>query len=73
MEPFNATPATTELYPNMRQMPERIQDESRLVNYLMQNYDREVRPVSDMRRNVTVKVGITLTQIFDMVRNGGSA
>ena len=33
----------------------------------MQNYDREVRPVVNVTNAVTVRIGITLTQIFDMV------
>ncbi|TRY67632.1 hypothetical protein TCAL_14683 [Tigriopus californicus] len=47
--------------------PKPIQQESRLLTYLMQNYDREVRPVFNFSDTVQVKVGITLTQIFDMV------
>ena len=43
------------------------QEESRLLTYLMENYDREVRPVYNASHPVEVKVGITLTQIFDMV------
>ena len=47
---------------------ENRQQESRLLTYLMENYDREVRPVYNASDQVVVKVGITLTQIFDMVR-----
>ena len=43
------------------------QEESRLLTFLMENYDREVRPVYNASHAVEVKVGITLTQIFDMV------
>ena len=43
------------------------QEESRLLKYLLSNYNKQVRPVYDHRGNVTVHVGITLTQIFDMV------
>ena len=46
---------------------ENRQQESRLLTYLMENYDREVRPVYNASDQVVVKVGITLTQIFDMV------
>lgn len=42
------------------------QEESKLLNYLMANYDREVRPVYNASSAVFIKVGITLTQIFDM-------
>ena len=48
--------------------PKPQKDESKLLAYLMQNYDRDVRPVVNVNDNVTVHVGITLTQIFDMVR-----
>eukprot|EP00090_Calanus_glacialis_P013356 TRINITY_DN21999_c0_g1_i1.p1 TRINITY_DN21999_c0_g1~~TRINITY_DN21999_c0_g1_i1.p1 ORF type:complete len:548 (-),score=90.05 TRINITY_DN21999_c0_g1_i1:452-2095(-) len=44
----------------------KMQEESRLLNYLMANYDREVRPVYNASKAVVVRVGITLTQIFDM-------
>ena len=44
-----------------------MQEESRLLNYLMGKYDREVRPVYNASKPVVVRVGITLTQIFDMV------
>ena len=53
-------------------LPERnlsAQHESRLLEYLMTNYNRHVRPVLNHTKNVTVNVGITLTQIFDMVSN----
>ena len=51
-------------------LPERnitAQHESRLLEYLLTNYNRHVRPVLNHTKNVTVNVGITLTQIFDMV------
>ena len=44
-----------------------IQQESKLLTYLMDHYDREVRPVYNASKAVEVRVGITLTQIFDMV------
>ncbi len=64
---------TNPLTPEVRPLPEPlvqqgIQEESRLLSYLMRNYDREVRPVINVSSKVTVLVGITLTQIFDMVR-----
>ena len=45
------------------------QHESRLLTYLLSNYNKQVRPILDHNGNITVHVGITLTQIFDMVRN----
>ena len=44
-----------------------MQMESKLLKYLMKNYDREVRPVINPKTAMVVNVGITLTQIFDMV------
>lgn len=43
------------------------QDEARLLDYLLKHYDRRVRPILDAKKNITIFVGITLTQIFDMV------
>ena len=43
-----------------------VQMESKLLKYLMRNYDREVRPVVDPKTAMVVNVGITLTQIFDL-------
>ena len=43
------------------------QHESRLLDHLLSDYNKQVRPIIDHRRNITVHVGITLTQIFDMV------
>ena len=43
------------------------QDESRLLKQLLTNYDKRVRPILDAKKNITIYVGITLTQIFDMV------
>ena len=51
--------------------PTREQQESRLLAYLMQNYDKQVRPLVNHNGNITVHVGITLTQIFDMVSLAG--
>jgi len=46
--------------------PKQEQHESRLLHYLLTNYNRQVRPLLDWSGNITVSVGITLTQIFDM-------
>ena len=43
--------------------------ESRLLNYLLSNYDRKVRPIVDHKKNVTVHLGITLARIVDLVRS----
>ena len=58
-------PQTTDLlYPKKNQT---ARHESRLLHYLLAGYNRHVRPVLNHNSNVTVHVGITLTQIFDMV------
>ncbi|XP_071746121.1 neuronal acetylcholine receptor subunit alpha-2 [Lepeophtheirus salmonis] len=44
----------------------RVQQESVLLNHLLKNYDRHVRPLYNASNKMTIKVGITLTQIFDM-------
>lgn len=43
------------------------QQEKLLLQQLMRGYERDVRPVRNASQPVVVKVGITLTQIFDMV------
>ena len=53
---------------NIPVKPSVEQQESRLLAYLMKGYDRQVRPLTNHNGNITVHVGITLTQIFDMVR-----
>lgn len=42
-------------------------DEKMLLNYLMRNYDRSIRPVKNASNPVVIRLGITLTQIFDLV------
>lgn len=46
----------------------REQQEKLLLQQLMRGYERDVRPVRNASHAVVVQVGITLTQIFDMVR-----
>ena len=45
----------------------RIPDEQRLLMKLLHNYDTAARPVFNASHTVTVKFGLTLTQIADMV------
>ncbi|CAF1335472.1 unnamed protein product [Adineta steineri] len=42
-------------------------DEQRLLYFLMKNYSNSVRPVKNASKPVPVKLGLTLTQIFDMI------
>ncbi|XP_054152688.1 neuronal acetylcholine receptor subunit alpha-10-like [Oppia nitens] len=44
----------------------RTNDERRLVDYLMTNYDNNIRPVLNASQPVIIRLGITLTQIFDL-------
>ena len=44
-----------------------IPDEQRLMNFLFRGYERTVRPVRNASTPVIIRIGITLTQIFDMV------
>lgn len=45
----------------------RIPDEQRLLRQLLHQYDTAARPVYNASHTVTVKFGLTLTQIADMV------
>lgn len=42
-------------------------DEQKLYKYLLLNYDSHTRPVYNAAHPVNVSIGITLTQIFDVV------
>ncbi|CAD6184307.1 unnamed protein product [Caenorhabditis auriculariae] len=45
---------------------DRHTDEQRLLYHLMKNYEKAVRPVRNASDTVTVKLGMTLTNLFDM-------
>ena len=45
----------------------RTNDERKLVEYLLKNYDNSIRPVRNASHPVMIRLGITLTQIFDLV------
>lgn len=42
-------------------------DEQRLMNYILKGYEKSVRPVRNASTAVKIKMGLTMTQIFDMV------
>ena len=44
-----------------------LTDEQRLYKKLMNNYDRNTRPVFNASHPVNVNISISLTQIFDVV------
>ncbi|VDN01622.1 unnamed protein product [Thelazia callipaeda] len=41
-------------------------DEQRLLHYLLKEYEKAVRPVRNASNTVVVKLGLTMTNIFDM-------
>ena len=43
-------------------------DSKRLYDDLMSNYNRLIRPVSNHTEKVTVKLGLRLSQLVDLVR-----
>ncbi|XP_074650100.1 neuronal acetylcholine receptor subunit alpha-10-like [Tubulanus polymorphus] len=50
------------MYPD----PEREPDEQKLMNHILRKYEKSVRPVRNASSTVTIKMGLTMTQIFDM-------
>lgn len=46
---------------------DQINDERRLFNYLMRNYDTNIRPVINASDSINIRLGVTLAQIFDLV------
>lgn len=44
-----------------------ITDEQRLLRHLLGEYEKAVRPVRNASSTVMVKMGMTMTNIFDMV------
>lgn len=55
--------------PNIPSFYRGIPDEQRLMTYLFNGYERTVRPVRNASTPVVIRMGLTLTQIFDMVRS----
>uniref|UniRef100_A0AC35UA86 Rho-GAP domain-containing protein n=1 Tax=Rhabditophanes sp. KR3021 TaxID=114890 RepID=A0AC35UA86_9BILA len=43
-----------------------MNDEGRLLKYIMHNYDKSVRPVINARKVVEISMGLTLTHIFNI-------
>ncbi|GFO36503.1 acetylcholine receptor protein alpha [Plakobranchus ocellatus] len=54
--------------PKDRSGLEFIPDEQRLLDYIMRGYERSVRPVRNASSPVIIQMGLTLTQVLDMVR-----
>lgn len=47
--------------------PEEMTQEQRLLYKLMKSYDRATRPVYEARKPVEIKLGLSLTQVLDVV------
>ncbi|KAI2808030.1 hypothetical protein BLOT_005972 [Blomia tropicalis] len=45
---------------------EQTNEERRLFNYLMRNYDTNIRPIKNSSMAIHIRLGITLAQIFDL-------
>ncbi|CAI4226524.1 unnamed protein product [Auanema sp. JU1783] len=45
---------------------DRWTEEQRLLYYLLRNYEKAVRPVRNASATITVRLGMTMTNIFDM-------
>lgn len=65
------TPLTDTINRRSQAIHHGIPDEQRLLNFLFkdQGYERTVRPVRNASTAVVIRMGLTLTQIFDMVRS----
>ncbi|XP_052792185.1 acetylcholine receptor subunit alpha-1-A-like [Mya arenaria] len=57
---------TPSVAPNVPAFTRGVPDEQRLMNNLFQGYERTVRPVRNASTPVVIRMGLTLTQIFDM-------
>lgn len=53
--------------PNVPSHTRGVPDEQRLLRHLFHGYERTVRPVRNASTPVVIRMGLTLTQIFDMV------
>jgi len=68
MIPTPASPSSL-LYGGVTNMTADMPDEQRLFYTLMTGYEKAVRPTKKASEAVVVKLGITLTQIMDIVSN----
>ncbi|WKX88903.1 hypothetical protein Q1695_008496 [Nippostrongylus brasiliensis] len=65
--PLNVSEYTTMPLPAENFTGERrYTDEQRLLYHLMRDYEKAVRPVRNASHTVTVRLGMTMTNIFDM-------
>ena len=65
--PYKLEAEIAEETPNVPSYTRGIPDEQRLMVYLFNGYERTVRPVRNASTPVVIRMGLTLTQIFDMV------
>ncbi|XP_037079405.1 uncharacterized protein LOC119100412 [Pollicipes pollicipes] len=45
-------------------------EEKKLMDFIVRGYDPDVRPLLNASHSISIQLGITLTQIFDMVGAG---
>ncbi|PIO62183.1 Cation transporter family protein, partial [Teladorsagia circumcincta] len=65
--PLNVSESSTSPMPTENHNGERrYTDEQKLLYHLMKDYEKSVRPVRNASHTVTVRLGMTMTNIFDM-------
>lgn len=62
-----STPSSSSSSSGIRNITANMSDEQRLFHTLMMGYEKAVRPTRKAADAVVVKLGITLTQIMDIV------
>jgi hypothetical protein len=67
--PTPSPPSSSFLYGGVTNITPDMPDEQRLFYTLMTGYEKSVRPTKKSSEAVVVKLGITLTQIMDIVSN----
>jgi hypothetical protein len=65
--PYKLQQQTEPETPNVPSYTRGVPDEQRLMVHLFNGYERTVRPVRNASTPVVIRMGLTLTQIFDMV------
>ncbi|KAH9493854.1 hypothetical protein DERF_014582 [Dermatophagoides farinae] len=62
----SSSSSSSSLDPEIDYSNDQTNDERRLFNYLMRNYDNTIRPLKNASKPINIRLGITLTQIFDL-------
>ncbi|PAV82082.1 hypothetical protein WR25_27000 isoform G [Diploscapter pachys] len=61
-----ATSPTSQVLHERNHFKDRYTEEQKLLDYILFNYEKAVRPVKNSSSTVVVKLGMTLTNLFDM-------